>query len=120
MANGVRLNTGNDDLPPVPADYTYTLRYRTTRQLGFFKDHDELYWNAIGTGWEFPDRIGQRRRAPAARGADRCDACRGVHRRAGRAGPGLRREPARAGRGALALTRPLAPREGLTIVLGFP
>jgi hypothetical protein len=44
--NGVRLNTGNDDFLQVPADYTYTLRYRTTRQVGFFADHDELYWNA--------------------------------------------------------------------------
>ena len=48
--NGVRINTGNDDLLPVPADVTYALHYRTTRQLGFFQDHDELYWNAIGTG----------------------------------------------------------------------
>src|SRR5687768_5537911 len=45
MPNGVRINTGNDDFLPVPADYTYTLRYKTTRQLGFFSDHDELYWN---------------------------------------------------------------------------
>jgi hypothetical protein len=36
MTNGVRINTGNDDFLPVPADYTYTLHYRTTRQLGFF------------------------------------------------------------------------------------
>src|SRR5690606_22898658 len=34
--NGVRVNTGNDDFPPVPATYCYVLRYRTTRQLGFF------------------------------------------------------------------------------------
>ena len=54
MSNGVRINTGNDTFLTVPADYVYTLRYRTTRQLGFFADHDELYWNAIGTGWIFP------------------------------------------------------------------
>lgn len=53
MSNGVRVNFGNDDFLPVPADYAYTLRYRTTRQVGFFPDHDELYWNAIGTGWNF-------------------------------------------------------------------
>ena len=52
--NGVRINTGNDDFLPVPADHSYALHYRTTRQLGFFADHDELYWNAIGTGWAFP------------------------------------------------------------------
>ena len=54
VSNGVRINTGNDDLLPVPADYTFTIRSRTTRQLGFFADHDELYWNAIGGGWVFP------------------------------------------------------------------
>lgn len=50
LSNGIRINTGNDDLLPAPAEHTFTLRYRTTRQLGFFADHDELYWNAIGTG----------------------------------------------------------------------
>ena len=30
------------------------MRYRTTRQIGYFAEHDELYWNAIGTGWAFP------------------------------------------------------------------
>lgn len=53
-ANGIRINTGNDDFLPVPAEFTYTLRYRTTRQLGYFVDHDELYWNVNGLGWDFP------------------------------------------------------------------
>ena len=52
-SNGERVNFGNDAFLQVPADYTYTLRYRTNRQIGFFADHDELYWNAIGTGWDF-------------------------------------------------------------------
>jgi uncharacterized protein (TIGR04222 family) len=34
--------------------HEYLLTYRTNRQLGFFGTHDELYFNAIGTGWEFP------------------------------------------------------------------
>ncbi len=59
--NGIRINTGNDDFLPVPADYTFTIRYRTTRQIGFFPDHDELYWNAIGATWIFPSRPAQSR-----------------------------------------------------------
>src|SRR5690606_9748606 len=51
LSNGVRINTGNDDFLQVPGEHAYTLHYRTTRQLGFFDEHDELYWNAIGTGW---------------------------------------------------------------------
>src|SRR4051812_14175228 len=54
LSNGIRINTGNDNFLPAPAEHTFTIRYRTTRQLGFFKDQDELYWNAIGTGWIFP------------------------------------------------------------------
>ena len=34
--------------------HEYVIRYRTTRQIGFFADYDELYWNATGTGWTFP------------------------------------------------------------------
>jgi len=29
------------------------LTYQTDRQLGFFSDHDELYWNVTGNGWDF-------------------------------------------------------------------
>ncbi len=29
----------------------YVIEYRVQRGLGFFDDHDELYWNAIGDGW---------------------------------------------------------------------
>ena len=103
LANGIRINTGNDDFLRVPADYTFTLRYRTTRQLGFFSDHDELYWNAIGTGWIFPIDQGRVTVRLPTRCAGRGDARRRLHRTAGRAGSGLRGRPARAGAGALAL-----------------
>jgi uncharacterized membrane protein YgcG len=49
-----RLNTGNDQLLPEHRTYTYTIRYRTARQLGFFEGHDELYWNVTGNDWVFP------------------------------------------------------------------
>ncbi|MFH1549319.1 MAG: DUF2207 domain-containing protein, partial [Planctomycetota bacterium] len=29
----------------------YVIEYRVQRGVGFFDDHDELYWNAIGDGW---------------------------------------------------------------------
>jgi len=31
-----------------------TLHYRVRDGLRFFEDHDELYWNVIGTGWDVP------------------------------------------------------------------
>ena len=54
QSNGVRVNTGSDAFLPVPADYTFSIRYRTSRQIGFFDEHDELYWNVTGLGWNFP------------------------------------------------------------------
>ena len=37
-----------------PSRYTYSLTYRTNRQIGFFERFDELYWNVTGNGWRFP------------------------------------------------------------------
>lgn len=54
LPNGVRINFGNDSLLPTPLETTYTFRYITARQLGFFSNYDELYWNVTGNGWEFP------------------------------------------------------------------
>jgi uncharacterized membrane protein YgcG len=54
LSNGKRVYIGQKDVYLEPGEYTYTLTYRTTRQLGFFPDHDELYWNVTGNGWIFP------------------------------------------------------------------
>ena len=53
-ANGVRVYVGRKDVFLPPGEYTYSLTYVTTHQLGFFDDHDELYWNVTGNGWNFP------------------------------------------------------------------
>ncbi len=34
------------------ATRTVVLRYRATNGLRFFEDHDELYWNVTGDGWD--------------------------------------------------------------------
>ena len=34
--------------------HTYVFRYRANRILGFFEQHDELYWNVTGNEWAFP------------------------------------------------------------------
>ncbi|MGV8922334.1 MAG: DUF2207 domain-containing protein [Thermomonas sp.] len=119
-SNGLRINTGNDDFLPVPAEYTFTLHYRTTRQLGFFADHDELYWNATGTGWDFAIESGSvDLRLPKEVPADQL-------KTEGYTGPdGSKRQDFTAsvpapGIAHWQLTQPLSPREGLTIVLSFP
>lgn len=54
QSNGIRIYIGNKDRYLKTGEYEYRIRYRMTRQLGFFEEHDELYWNVTGTGWIFP------------------------------------------------------------------
>jgi uncharacterized membrane protein YgcG len=50
---GVRVYMGSESRVLSPGRYTYTLIYKTDRQIGFFEDHDELYWNVTGNFWDF-------------------------------------------------------------------
>jgi uncharacterized membrane protein YgcG len=59
--NGVRVRIGDAERLLEPGEHSYVIRYRTTRQLGFFPRYDELYWNATGTGWEFPIDLAEAR-----------------------------------------------------------
>lgn len=53
QANGKRVYIGDKNVFLSPGFYEYQISYLTTRQLGFFDDFDELYWNVTGTGWAF-------------------------------------------------------------------
>jgi len=53
-SNGIRVYIGRKEHHLAPGIYRYALTYRTNRQLGFFTDHDELYWNVTGNDWAFP------------------------------------------------------------------
>ena len=65
LSNGVRVYVGSADRHLTPGEYEYSIRYRTSRQLGFFDEHDELYWNVTGNGWTFGiDRASARVRIP--------------------------------------------------------
>lgn len=54
ISGGVRIYFGDQNTIISPGTHTYIFRYTTSRQLGFFPDHDELYWNVTGVGWDFP------------------------------------------------------------------
>lgn len=53
ISNGQRVRIGDKDVIIESGEHSYTITYRTTRQLGFFNDYDELYWNVTGNGWDF-------------------------------------------------------------------
>jgi len=54
MNNGVRTYFGSADILIPAGEHTYTFRYEAHRLLGYFPDHDELYWNVTGNEWNFP------------------------------------------------------------------
>ena len=65
MLNGIRMRIGSPDKRLKPGIYTYTIAYETSRQIGFFKEHDELYWNVTGSGSYLPvDKIIARVKLP--------------------------------------------------------
>jgi uncharacterized membrane protein YgcG len=119
-ANGVRVYAGSANRLLEPGVHEYELVYTTNRQLGYFERHDELYFNAVGTGWAFPiDRVAVRVLLPFPVQPDEVEtnAFLGAY---GSSRPAAS-EWAFDGR-ALTLdhTSPLAPREGLTVSLRWP
>lgn len=118
--NGVRVYFGSSDRMLQPGMHEYDFSFVTNRQLGFFDAHDELYFNVIGTGWIFPIERGVATitlpfSAPpeqlrlsvytGAQGATTADA---------------RIEATAGNRIQVETTRPLQPREGLTVAVGWP
>ena len=54
LANGKRIRIGDADVFLDYGIHVYEIQYRTTRQLGFFEQYDEFFWNVTGNGWTFP------------------------------------------------------------------
>jgi len=54
VSNGIRTYFGSAQQVLSSGEHTYVFDYSVTRELGFFSDHDELYWNVTGNGWDFP------------------------------------------------------------------
>jgi uncharacterized membrane protein YgcG len=52
--NFTRLRIGSAKQLLAPGIHTFSITYRTNRQLGFFEKHDELFWNVTGNDWDFP------------------------------------------------------------------
>lgn len=120
IRNGVRIYFGSSDRMLDHGRHTYELTYRTSRQIGFFEGFDELYWNVTGNAWDFP--IGRASAvvnlpAGASAGDLRLDAYTG---RQGEQGTDAVGEVASGSQVRFETTRRLAPREGLTIAVGFP
>jgi len=120
MSNGVRVYAGSEHRMVEPGVHEYELVFSTNRQLGFFDDHDELYFNAIGNGWVFPiDKAVVTVTLLFQISAGQLDLS--VYQ-----GPYGSKEASAsidvisASKVRFETSRPLQPREGLTIAVGWP
>jgi uncharacterized membrane protein YgcG len=118
LSNGVRVRIGRADVTLRTGEYTYSIAYRATRQVGFFAGYDELYWNATGTGWTFGIDVAEARiTLPERAGFLQNAFYTGPQGARGRDATVVTQEP---GRIVFRTTRPLPPRNGLTVAAAWP
>lgn len=116
--NGVRIKVGDPEKYVEQGEHRYQIRYRTTRQIGRFKDFDELYWNATGNGWVFPIDVAEARiRLPKAAKFGQRAAYTGLQ---GSTASNAAIVDEKLGSIAFRTSTPLAPYEGLTVAVAFP
>ena len=117
LSNGVRVYIGSKDKFIDEGEHRYSITYNTIRQIGFFDDFDELYWNVTGNGWAFEiENASARVHLPNDAPVLDFDAYTGYEGETGRAfathdyvdGIGF------------STTRPLRAKEGLTIAVSWP
>jgi uncharacterized membrane protein YgcG len=120
IRDGVRVYFGSSNRYLSTGEHTYTFRYRASRMLGFFENHDELYWNVTGVNWEFPIDSAS---ATVAFGFDVSASDLTAEAYTGAFGYTNRDYTSRidgAGRAYFETTKMLQPLNGLTIVVGWP
>ncbi len=119
-SNGVRVYIGSSGHLLSPGEYSYRLRYHTTRQLGFFTDYDELYWNVTGNDWMFPiDHASARIELPADIAPEQLRTAYYTGRQ-GATGKSANSTFINKRAVGFETTQGLAPRAGLTVAVGFP
>jgi uncharacterized membrane protein YgcG len=117
LSNGVRVRIGSADRLLNTGRHEYAIKYVTTRQIGFFPDFDELYWNATGNGWAFTiDRAEARITLPEAVPFGQNAFHTGPQGANGRDAAIVEQRP---GYIVFRTTRPLPPRNGLTVAAAW-
>jgi uncharacterized membrane protein YgcG len=118
ITHGVRIKLGDPDKYVEEGEHRYVIRYRATRELGFFSGYDELYWNVTGTGWIFPiDAAEARIHLPSPAKFGQRAAYTGAEGSTSSNAEVIEEKP---GEIAFATTAPLGPYEGLTVAAAFP
>lgn len=119
-SDGVSVRIGSPSVT-VRGVKEYFIRYKVRRAVNFFEDHEEIYWNVTGTEWSVPIQVAEAGvilPLSSTRniqlgcftgwfGATESDCEKSVQKTS----EGIK---------ALFRSRPLGPKEGLTIVIAVP
>lgn len=118
-SNGKRVYFGDANITIPPGTHNYIFSYTVTRELGFFADHDELYWNVTGNGWALViEQAAAEVKLPIALAPSAITAT-GYTGVAGSKAQDLT-SAVRENVVHFKALKPLSPGEGLTIVVGWP
>ena len=116
--NGTRVRIGRAETTLENGEHVYVVRYTTTRQIGYFPDHDELYWNVTGTGWAFPiDQASVHIRLPRPVQLSQPTIYTGAQGERGQDAEIVSQGP---GEISFRTTRPLGDHQGLTVAVAWP
>lgn len=118
--NGIRTYFGSSNRTLAPGIHTYTFRYRANRMLGFFDEHDELYWNATGLEWAFPIDKASATVVLKFEGDPEIQSTNAFTGPMGSRGTDFTIRQDGQATATFETTRMLVPHEGLTIVVAWP
>src|SRR5262249_11593889 len=98
--------------------HSYRILYDISDEIGFFKTHDEIYWNVNGTGWNFAaDDVDARVHLPAGARILDYTGYTGAQGDTGKDFAANRESDTDI---TFKTTRPWEPHENLTIVVTWP
>jgi uncharacterized membrane protein YgcG len=118
LSNGVRIYMGDKNKLLAPSNYRYEITYSINRAIGFFTSHDELYWNVTGNGWAFPiEKAKASVQLPENGKVTKAMAYTGFF---GSRSQNYTKTDLNTNEIEFATTNTLLPKQGLTIVVGFP
>lgn len=113
-----RVYIGDANVFLDPGFYEYEIAYTTDRQIRFFDDHDELLWNVTGNGWDF-DIQDVRATVTLPPGGKIDDTVSYTGAYGSTANNALAQVSADRNTVEFRSTRPLRPREGMTVGVSF-
>ena len=119
-SNGTRVYFGSANHFLDHGEHQYELVFFTNRQIGFFTEHDELWWNVTGNGWMFPmDHVTATISFPFTFNRDELELSVYTGRYGSTASRAIA-EVVASGKARFETTSPLEPWEGMSVIAAWP